>query len=166
MITVNGLIQRETNTRDTEVKGEVLEMSEFNSGRFNKILPELDQAWHPLVSKMMVDLEEGGNRISIHVHPDFPLRWREEPYYSQIKKWSVFAADHQAQVVIYVKDRVTVVLPNKEIDLGEVEPEDHIMVGELDIPVGRDWNAYIRKAKDIPEDEREVWVTWAIRDMA
>jgi tryptophanyl-tRNA synthetase len=60
-------------------------------------------------------------------------------------------------------DRVTVVLPNKEIDLGEVEPADHIMVGELDVPVGRDWDAYIRKAKDIPEDEREMWVTWAIR---
>jgi hypothetical protein len=139
-------------------------MSDFNSGKFNTILPELDQTWHPLVSKMVVDQEAEGNRISIHVHPDYPLKWREEPYYSQIKKWSVFAVDHQAQVVIYVKDRVTVVLPNKEIDLGEVEPEDHIMVGELDVPVGRDWNAYIRKAKDIPEDEREMWVSWAIRD--
>ena len=133
-------------------------MSDFNSGKFNKILPELDQTWHPPVSKMMVDPEEEGNRISIHIHPDFPLKWREEPYYSQIKKWY-----HQAQVVIYVKNRVTVVLPNKEIDLGEVEPEDHIMVGELDVPDGRDWDAYIRKAMDIPEDEREMWVTWAIR---
>ena len=144
----------------------MLEMSNFNSGKFEKmILPELDQTWHPLVSKMMVDQEEEGNRISIHVHPDFPLKWREEPYYSQIKKWSVFAVDHQAQVIIYVKDRVTVVLPNKEIDLGEVDPEDHIMVGELDVPVGRDWNAYIRKAKDVPEDEREAWVSWSIRNL-
>jgi hypothetical protein len=49
----------------------------------------------------------------------------------------VFAADHQAQVVIYVKNRVTVVLPNKEIDLGELEPEGHIMVDELDVPLGK-----------------------------
>jgi hypothetical protein len=61
--------------------------------------------------------------------------------------------------VIYVKNRVTVVFPNKEIDIGEMEPEDHIMVGELNVPIGRDWGAYIRKAKDIPKDERKIWVT-------
>jgi hypothetical protein len=163
----------------------MLEMIDFNSGKLPTILPgcscgecsqrficswltiaELDQSWHPLVSKMVVYPEEEGNRIAIRVHPDFPLKWREEPYYSRIKKWSVFATDRQGQVVIYVEDRVTVVLPNKEIDLGEVEPEDHIMVGELDVAVGRDWDAYIRKAEDIPEDEREMWVTWSIRDVA
>jgi len=104
---------------------------------------------------MVVYLEGEGNRIAIHVDPGFPLKWREEPYFSRIKEWSVFAADHQVQVVIYVKNRVTVVFPNKEIDIGEMESEDHIMVGELDVPIGRDWHAYIRRGKDIPEDERE-----------
>jgi hypothetical protein len=43
------------------------------------------------------------------------------------------------QVVIYMKDRATVVFPNKEVDLGHVAHEDHIMVRELRIPIGRDW---------------------------
>jgi hypothetical protein len=104
---------------------------------------------------MVVYMEGEGNRIAIHVDPSYPLRWREEPYYSRIKQWSVFAADNPAQVVIYVKNRVTVVVPNKEIDLGEFDPEDHIMVGELNVSVGRDWGAYIKR--DIPEAERGTW---------
>jgi hypothetical protein len=52
-----GLVQRDPNTRDTEVKEKVLEMSDSNLRRFIKILPEHDQTCHPLVSKMMVARE-------------------------------------------------------------------------------------------------------------
>jgi hypothetical protein len=120
--------------------------------------PDFAQIWHPLTSKMVVYMEGEGNRIAIHVDPSFPLKWREEPYFSRIKEWALFAADNSAQVVIYLKNRVTVVFPNKEVDLGEFDPEDHIMSGELNVPFGRDWDAYIRRAKDIPEDERDKWV--------
>jgi hypothetical protein len=107
---------------------------------------------------MVVYMEGEGQRLAIHVDPSFPLKWREEPYFSRIKNWSVFAVDHDAQVIIFVKNRVTVVLPNKEIELGEAEPDDHIMVGELNVPFGRDWDAYIRRAKDIPAEERDKWI--------
>ena len=104
-------------------------------------------------------MEGDGHRIAVHVDPGFPNRWREEPYYSRIKSLANIAVDHQTQFVIYLRNRVTVVLPNKEIELGEFEPGDHIMVAELDVAFGRDWRAFIRKAKDIPEEERDRWVS-------
>jgi hypothetical protein len=62
------------------------------------------------------------------------------------------------QVVVYLKDRATVVLPNKEVDLGYVAHEDLIMVRELNLPVGRDWEAFVVPAKDVPSDQRHDWV--------
>ena len=59
------------------------------------------------------------------------------------------------QVIVNIGRRAIAVLPNKEIDLGIVETDDRIMVGELKLPEGmpRDWKAWIRKASDIPPDE-------------
>jgi hypothetical protein len=97
----------------------------------------------------------GSNRYR---DPGALSRWREEPYYSQIKTWSEIGADNAMQVVIYMKGRAIVVLPNKEVDLGHVPHEDLIMVRELNIPVGRDWEAFVMPAEDIPVDQRNKWV--------
>lgn len=125
---------------------------------------ELNEAWYPATAKLVPYLEGDGNRIAIHVDPGFPRRWREEPYYSRIRQWAVFAADNDAQVIVYVKNRAIAVFPNKEIDLGEFGPDDHIMTGELNVPFGRDWGGYIRSAQDIPEDQRDKWVKRGPRD--
>ena len=119
---------------------------------------ELDDRWKPTTSKIVPFLEQGGNRIALHVDPSFPTKWRDEPYFSRIKQWSEFATDNQAQVVVYVKDRAIVVLPNKEIDLGIVRAGDVILVGELKVPFGRDWRAFVVPAEEVPPEERGKWV--------
>jgi hypothetical protein len=58
-------------------------------------------------------------------------------------------------VLVFVRKRLTVVFPNKELDVGEFSPGDHIMAGEIAASGGRDWHAYIREAKDIPPEERD-----------
>ncbi|MES5488742.1 hypothetical protein QMZ05_38880, partial [Bradyrhizobium sp. INPA03-11B] len=44
--------------------------------------------------------------------------------------------------------------------LGDLDAEDHIMSGELNVPAGYlpDWDAYVVKAADIPPDQRDKWV--------
>ncbi|WP_197422982.1 hypothetical protein [Bradyrhizobium valentinum] len=66
----------------------------------------------------------------------------------------------EQQVLIFTGKKVTAVLPNKEVDLGEAEADDHIMVGELNVPPGHlpDWDAYIVKAADVPPEDRDKWV--------
>ena len=124
---------------------------------------DLGDHWEPLKSKMVMFADGNDNCIGIHVEPSTPNRWRDEPYYSDIKRIAMSAADHQGRVCIYIKHRAIVVLPNKEVDLGVVEAGDHIMVGELNVPFGRDWDAFVRKAADIPEDERDKWIVMSGR---
>ena len=106
---------------------------------------------------MVVDVK--GQWVVVQVDPAYPTRWREEPYYSQIKNWSKLGVDNNVRVLVFIKKRLTVVFPNKELDLGEFDPGDHIMAGEVQAaPGGRDWHAYIRKAKDIPPEERDKFI--------
>jgi hypothetical protein len=119
----------------------------------------MDDVWRPTVSKLVVCSEADGNRIAVHVDPGCPSRWRDEPYYAQLKAWAEIGVDNGMQVVVYLKDRATVILPNKDVDLGHVAHDDIIMVGELrDVPVGRDWEAFVVPAKDVPPDQRDKWI--------
>jgi hypothetical protein len=45
--------------------------------------------------------------------------------------------------VIYIRNRVIVVLPNKEVDVGTMRPGDQLVVREIAGPSGRDWVAFI-----------------------
>jgi hypothetical protein len=114
--------------------------------------------WRPTSSKLVVCSEADGNRIAVHVDPGFPSRWREKPFYSQLKRWAEIGVDNGMQVVVYLKDRATVVLPNKDVDLGIIARDDIIMVGELDLPIGRDWRAFVTPAKDVPPKQRDKWI--------
>ncbi|MES5484630.1 hypothetical protein QMZ05_17890 [Bradyrhizobium sp. INPA03-11B] len=79
---------------------------------------ELGAEWYPATAKFVVAAEQQGNRIAVSVDPSFPTKWREEPYYSQIKGWAQFGATVNSQVIVNIGKRVIVVLPNKEVDLA------------------------------------------------
>ena len=119
---------------------------------------ELEAAWYPLTAKIVVTLENEGHRVAIRVDPSSPTRWREEPYYSRLKHWARYGVDHRAQVVVYVGSRATVVLPNKDVDLGPVDVGDFIMIEELRKPGGRDWRAYVQPATDVRPEDRGKWL--------
>ena len=104
--------------------------------------PALGPEWRPNKCKMFVRHE--GNLIAIHVDPGDPQAWRREPFFRQIKAFAASAAGTAQQVAIYIKDRVIVVLPNKEVDVGTMKPGDHLVVRELvGSRGGRDWTAFI-----------------------
>jgi hypothetical protein len=103
----------------------------------------LGPEWFPHKSKIVLVWDADSNRIAVHVDPNTPGRWREEPYYSQIKLWASSGADQRLQVIVYVKERAIIVFPNKEIDLGFFTPTDQIVVVEKNGAFGRDWDAYI-----------------------
>ena len=89
------------------------------------------------------------HQILLLVDPSQPLSWRHDPYYRQLKDWARAGVDARPrqQVLVYIKERIIVVLPNKEVDLGVIANEDHagvrIMVRDLQTLRGRDWEAYV-----------------------
>jgi hypothetical protein len=49
-------------------------------------------------------------------------------------------------VIVYIKNRVIVIFPNKEVEVGTMNPGDHLVVREVGGPDGRDWKASIEVA--------------------
>ncbi len=65
--------------------------------------------------------------MAVHIDPDRPDCWRREPYYSQLKKWARKSAEKRLQVVVYIRNRAIVILPDKDVDLGTVENDELII---------------------------------------
>jgi hypothetical protein len=95
---------------------------------------------------MMLNFEKDLTRISVHVDPAHPMAWRREPYYSRFKRWSAQFAG-QKVLMVFVKKRVTVVLPDKDVDLGELGSIDDIRIFSEMTSQGRTWNAVKGPAK-------------------
>jgi hypothetical protein len=107
------------------------------------VSPSLDDHWRPDKCKIVLQVESDGRLIAAHVDPSDPGAWRREPYFQTLKQFSTKGVDINQRVVIYIKNRVIVVLPNKEVDVGTMRPGDHLVVREISGPSGRDWIAFI-----------------------
>jgi hypothetical protein len=99
-------------------------------------LEYLGDEWKPSHSKIVLVAELEGNRIAAYVDPQRPDAWKREPYYSQLKEWSVAAAQNRSQVMVCIGDRMYVILPDRDEDLGMVGPDDVIITGEKPTPFG------------------------------
>jgi len=117
----------------------------------------LGPEWRPLTCKMILFFENAGSRLCVRVEPSHADIWRREPYYSQLKQWSRAAVEARQQIVVYIKKRVIVILPDKDVDFGDVELGEQIWVGAQDTPMGRTWNA-ARIPADVPPDQVDAWL--------
>jgi hypothetical protein len=117
----------------------------------------LGPEWRPLACKMIVFVEKSG-RLAVRVDPNHADTWRREPYYGQLKRWSHVAVEARQQVVVYIRRRVIVILPDKDVDFGDVQLGDQIWVGAQDTPTGRSWNA-VKIPADVPPENVGAWIT-------
>ncbi|WP_374308730.1 hypothetical protein [Dongia sp.] len=99
--------------------------------------------WYPGKSKMVLTADNGGNRITIAVDPGRADAWRKDPYYRQIKTWAHAALPHQGQVMIKNGDRMTMILPDDDVDLGIVRQDQLIVTGEQQTPQGVKLRAFV-----------------------
>ena len=60
-------------------------------------------------------------RLSVHVDPARPDSWRQEPYYSQIKRWAVAAVAQRGQVIVWQGRSTIAVLPDRDQDLARCD---------------------------------------------
>ncbi|MBO0757950.1 MAG: hypothetical protein J2P54_19060 [Bradyrhizobiaceae bacterium] len=111
-------------------------------------MSNLGDEWRPTKAKMVLSPGVDGKRMTVHVDPAFPNAWREEPYHGALRKLARDAADAKGQVVVYLKKSAIVILPDKDVELGELAPGDHIAVDVRETSSGR-----VFEAHRIPADE-------------
>jgi hypothetical protein len=80
----------------------------------------LGPEWKPERAKFALVMGEGGH-LTAFVDPGFPAAWRSAPYFAAFKKLAA-----ERMITIRIGAKVIVVLPDREIDLGHVGPDESV----------------------------------------
>jgi len=97
----------------------------FNCGYLT--ISYLDDKWKPNKSKIVLSQELQGRRVTAYADPKRPDAWRKEPYYSTLKNWAKIAATQNRQVMACAGPRTYMIFPDRDVDLGIVEPDHHVI---------------------------------------
>jgi hypothetical protein len=86
----------------------------------------LGPEWKPERSKFVLSKSNSGRRLTAYVDPGYPSAWRVSPYYENFKIWAAEAArqDPMHQVDVAVGEKITVVLPDRDVEVGLLEPDE------------------------------------------
>ena len=118
----------------------------FNCGYLTN--PNVGEEWKPTKSKLILVSDMGGNRLTVQVHPSRPDAWRKEPYYSALKNWARKVAPQFGQVIARVGSHTTMILPDRDVDLGDVDADHFVVTAERDTPTGSRLEALVLHKDD------------------
>jgi hypothetical protein len=88
-------------------------------------LPTLDEAWRPDRCGFILSTRPNAT-LSVQVEPSKADAWKRRPYYDQLKAWSKVALATNGMVVVRAGRRTTVVLPHRDVFLGELDDDAQI----------------------------------------
>jgi hypothetical protein len=86
---------------------------------------QLQAHWKPSKSRLVLTTSEDG--IEVRCDPGFPDAWRKQPFRSEIQQWAVYGESHDMTVVIVIGQRMILVTPEREFDLGVVDADQRIV---------------------------------------
>ena len=85
----------------------------------------LDERWKPSRSKLVLTTSEDG--VEIRCDPGSPNAWRKEPYASEIRAWAEEGERNDMTVVVIAGQRMILITPEQEFDLGIVGSDERIV---------------------------------------
>jgi len=90
----------------------------------------LGPEWKPERAKFLLSKTDEGRRMTAHVDPGFPGAWRASPYYENFKIWAAEGGkrDPMMMMAVMVGERVTVVLPDRDVEFGILAPGDRLQL--------------------------------------
>jgi hypothetical protein len=92
------------------------------------------------------------SKLVVHVDAGSPLAWRNEPYYSQLKRWAqkLIEQGDGGMINIYVRNRVIAILPDKDVDLGQLTFGDRISLHKKRSGTGWEYDVHKEPPADAP----------------
>ena len=98
--------------------------------------PELGEAWKPNRSHFVLYLDAPQKQLVVSVDPAYPSAWRQSPYLQTFRHWARRGLEEGPQIVIKVRRRIFAVLPDHEVDLGEVADNERIRLTRVQTAEG------------------------------
>jgi len=80
--------------------------------------------WKP--DKAKFALMQTPQGVTAFVDPGHPAAWRRSPYYESLKRWAIEGAREGRIVAIRVGTRAHVVLPDRDVDIGIMAPDESL----------------------------------------
>jgi hypothetical protein len=87
--------------------------------------PTLGPEWRPDKARFVMMYELGGKRLTVRV--DRPDAWKRAPYYARLKAMARLGAPRGQYVMVDAGGRAIVLLPERDVDLGVVGPDERIV---------------------------------------
>lgn len=98
--------------------------------------PNLGDEWRPRDAKMMVSFDAVSNRVVVHVDPSRSDAWKKQPHYRQIKNMAMQALRNQGHLLVWQGREAIVVLPDRDVSLGNNADDIVVVVTEKRGPMG------------------------------
>lgn len=105
----------------------------------------LGPEWKPDRAKFVLYLHGSGASLQVSVDRNFPTAWRREPYHGMLTRWAREGAEQGRFVFVRIGERMIVILPDGERDLGAVGQEDDIRIARRMTPAGFDYAVEVVK---------------------
>jgi len=83
--------------------------------------PTMPDSVRPDRCKVVLEVDHEGRRILARADPAHPGAWRQEPIYSQLKRWSQEGWRNGRTVLAMVNRQMWFLAPDRDMDLGEVD---------------------------------------------
>jgi hypothetical protein len=90
--------------------------------------PNIDSLWKPEICGFVLTISLRYGAMLVMVDPDRPLAWRTQPYYGRMKEWSGRAFQEDKRIVAMLLGEATVLLPDRDVPLGLLGPDDEIVL--------------------------------------
>ena len=81
--------------------------------------------WRPAKSKMVLTASDDG--LEIRCDPGFPDAWRKQPFRSEIGALAAAGETHDVTVLVMSGQKMVLVTPEREFDLGVVGADQRIV---------------------------------------
>ena len=107
--------------------------------------PGMGPEWKPDRCKMVLDARQ--DWLVVHVDPAAQSPWRQEPYFSYLVEMSARNIARGARVLVMERGRTIIILPDGDVDLGVVTPQDRIVVNKVMTQGRPSWHARVIAAE-------------------
>ena len=113
--------------------------------------PSMGPEWKPSTCKMVVDSKP--SLFVVHVDPAVSRPWRAEPYFSVLKRLSAQGLAKGNLVMVIERRHTIVILPDREVDLGVIDPDARIAMERVATAHGVQWQPRVMGSAENEKSE-------------